>query len=355
MVGRLFNSVLIDKLKFYIPNELLDILDKTKFINKTQEVLSKYYAQEAFHISTSRNRMSIEFTPTRYRTDEKQTDTNLVMPDEATLHKLFIELGFYDLPENIYNSFIISKLHITKNIYTEKSVSLYIRILGYRNYQNGIKPICNTSNTTNSSLILSNLKKDYSDKNIVGNKLILFYDKVQELKDKASLNDIYLREPLIVDDINKLPKGSYSSHPPYLQLRNLHILRCELQYANSIKLRKVSDFIFKKKNSEDLRLSTLLDLQREQNLYNTLGQFYINELRTNVFFDELAGKEIKQSKYEKLFAELIKGKSATRLLGMYQGSQKKSLSQVIKKVQLLDNENYLYNELYQKLITPQSH
>lgn len=41
-----------------------------------------------------------------------------------------------------------------------------------------------------------------------------------------------------------------------------------------------------------------------------------------MFFDEPTTTEVKLSKHEKLLAELIKGKSATRFLGMYKGSQK---------------------------------
>lgn len=87
---------------------------------------------------------------------------------------------------------------------------------------------------------------------------------MQELKDKASLNEVFLPEPLPIDDIKVLPKGSYSNNPPYLSLQNLHIIRCELQYATSVKLKKISDFIFGVKNSHDLRLATLLKILQKQ-------------------------------------------------------------------------------------------
>lgn len=160
------------------------------------------------------------------------------MPTEQELFMLFKELGFYNLPENIYNSFIVSKFHLTKNFYTQNTVPRYIKMLKNRKYRAGLKPIQNTSNVTNTSLILSTLKKNYADKNIVGNKLILFYDKVQELKDKAYLNDINLPVPLPMEDVNILPKRCYNNKPPYLSLNNLHIIRCELQYATSVKLKR---------------------------------------------------------------------------------------------------------------------
>ncbi len=350
MVGKLFNDLLIDKLRFYINDTDFDINNRAAFLANIEKVMSSHYPDNAYRLNTSRQRISLEFTPTRYRTNEGQTDTNLIMPEEQTLFELFKNLGFYKLQRNIYNSFIISKIHLTKNFYTQGTVPHYIKMLKNRKYRAGIKPIQNTSNVTNTSLILSTLKKDYSDKNIIGNKVILFYDKVQELKDKAALNEIYLREPLPLKDVNILPKGAYSNNPPYLSLNNLHILRCELQYATSVKLKKISDFIFDTKNSHDLRLATLLNLLKEQKLYSTLERFYTNELRNNVFFDEPLNSEVKLSKHEKLLAELIKGKSATRLLGMYKGSPKNSLSRVLKKLQMADSRNKLYVELYREVI-----
>lgn len=350
MVGKLFNDLLIDKLRFYINDTDFSNTDRSEFLANIENVMSSHYPDNAYRLNTSRQRISLEFTPTRYRTNEGQTDTNLIMPTEEELYKLFKELGFYNLPENIYNSFVVSKLHLTKNFYTQNAVPRYIKMLKNRKYRAGIKPIQNTSNVTNTSLILSTLKKDYSDKNIIGNKVILFYDKVQELKDKSALNEIYLRDPLPLKDVNILPKGAYSNNPPYLSLNNLHILRCELQYATSVKLKKISDFIFDTKNNHDLRLATLLNLLKEQKLYSTLERFYTNELRNNVFFDEPLNSEVKLSKHEKLLAELIKGKSATRLLGMYKGSPKNSLSRVLKKLQMADSRNKLYVELYREVI-----
>lgn len=350
MGGRLFNAILIDKLRFYADDDLFNNVKSTDFIKNLEKVMSAYYPNNAFMVDTSRHRISLEFTPTRYRINKEHTDTNLVMPTEEELLNLFSELGFYDLPESIYNGFIVSKFHLTKNFYTQNTVPRYIKMLGNRKYKGGIKPIHNTSNATNTSLTLSTLKKDDSYKNIVGNKVIKFYDKVQELKDKASLNEVFLPEPLPIDDIKVLPKGSYSNNPPYLSLQNLHIIRCELQYATSVKLKKISDFIFGVKNSHDLRLATLLNLLQQGELFNTLERFYTKELNDNVFFNEPVTTETKLSKHEKLLAELIKGKSATRLLGIYNGSQKESLSRVLKKLQQAENSNPLYAELYNKFI-----
>lgn len=351
MVGKLFNDLLIDKLRFYINDTDFSNTDRSEFFANIENVMSSHYPDNAYRLNTSRQRISLEFTPTRYRTNEGQTDTNLIMPEEQTLFELFKNLGFYKLQKNIYNSFIISKIHLTKNFYTQGTVPRYIEMLKKRKYRVGINPIQNTSNSTNTSLILSTLKKNSTNKNIVGDKVILFYDKVQELRDKASLNDIFLPSPLPIDR-NILPIGAYHNSPPYLSLQHLHILRCELKYANSKKLKNISDFISNTTNSHDLRLATLLDLLKTGKLYNTLERFYTNELRNRVFFNEPITQEVHLSKHEKLLAELIKVNkiSATRLLGMYKGSPKNSLSRVLKKLQMADSRNKLYVELYRKVI-----
>lgn len=238
MGGRLFNALLIDKLRFYIDDKYFSNNDRSKFLTNIGKVMPSHYPDNAYMIDTSRHRISLEFTPTRYRTKEGQTGTNLIMPIEEKLYKVFKELGFYDLPDNIYNSFVVSKLDLTKNFYTQNAVPRYIKMFKNRKYRAGIKPIQNTSNITNTSLILSTLKKDYLDKNTIGNKVILFYDKVQELKNKAALNEIYLRVPLPLKEVNILPKWACSNNPPYLSPNNLHIIRCELQYATSVKLKR---------------------------------------------------------------------------------------------------------------------
>lgn len=96
----------------------------------------------------------------------------------------------------------------------------------------------------------------------------------------------------------------------------------------------------------------MLNQLKEQKLYSTLERFYTNELRNNVFFDKPITREVKLSKHEKLLTELIKGKSATRLLGMYKASQKDSLSRVLRKLQIIIHcmQNCIENLLKGKVL-----
>ena len=346
MGGKLFNSILIDKFTTYIDEHLISYNENFN-IEKLNSVLLSHYPSNAFHIHTSRRKLRLEFTPTRYKVNNEHSDTNIIMIPENTLYELFKELGFYSISEEMYDSFVISKLHLTKNICTKLAVPNYIKMFSKRTYKNGLKPLEFSSNSTNKSLVLSTLKKNITDNDIVGNKKILFYDKVQDLKDKANLRELFLREELDVEDIQQIPITAYNKSNKYLNLHNLHILRCELQYAESTKLRKISDFITNKKDSKNLKLSTLLNLLMQGNLYSTLDKFYTYELKNSVFFNTPIEKQVKLNKYELLLLELTKNKSAIKLLNLYQDKQKQSLRNVLNKLQKIDN-NKLYKELYSK-------
>lgn len=65
MAGRLFNALLIDKLRFYIDDKNFNA-DTTKFIANIEKVMSSYYSDNAYMLDTSRHRFSLEFTPSRY-------------------------------------------------------------------------------------------------------------------------------------------------------------------------------------------------------------------------------------------------------------------------------------------------
>lgn len=342
MVGNLFNTILIDKLKFYIVTSLA--VEKYFDLEKLKTTMQRLYPNNAFCLKTSRGMISLEFTPTRLKINGSYTDTNLQMPSEEVFERIFDELGFYSLPEDILENIIISKLHLTKNIVTKNDVPKYINFLKGRQYNNGIKPLYDSSSLSNDSLTLSTLKRDCSNKNIIGNKKILFYDKVQELKDKANLYNVQLKKPLLEEEISLLPNELYFEEGQLLKLNKLNILRCELQYSESSKLKIVEDYITKTKGNKRLKLVTLLNFLKKRKLYQVLDSFYTSELEKTVFFN--GPQNIQLNNLERLLKYLIKGKSSTLLLGLYQNKkQKASLTSVLKKIQKSGERSY-YEELY---------
>ena len=337
----LFNSILIDKIRFNVPKDNVD----DEIIEHYKNIMLKYFPQNAFKITVSRGRLNVEFTPTRYKMNNIEiNDTNLIMPYEKELLNLFEELGFYKLDSELLQEFTVVKLHLTKNINTENQPARYIDMLGNRSYKLGLQPLFNSSTSANKTLTLSTLKKNSEKDDTMGNKHIIFYDKVQELRDKAGINEVYLR--LAPKDKNQYLKA-YQAEANCLLLQRLNILRCELQYSHSHKLKILEGFLLKTNNANKLHLATLLDLLKEQKLYSALNDFYTQELRKYVFFEDLS-EDVKLSGLERQFADLLDGVSATWLLNHYENSQRKSLQKVIRKIQRVST-SAAYNELYEKL------
>ena len=337
----LFNSILIDKIRFNLPKDYVNDEIKEHY----KDIMSKHFPQNAFKITISRGRLNIEFTPTRYKVNSIEiTDTNLIMPHEKELFELFEELGFYELDRELLQEFTVVKLHLTKNINTENQPARYIDMLGNRNYKLGLQPLFNSSTSTNRTLTLSTLKKNSEQGDTMGNKHIIFYDKVQELKDKANINEVYLR--LTPEDKSQYLKA-YQAEANCLLLQRLNILRCEFQYAHSHKLKIVENFLLNIDNANKLHLATLLDLLMEQKLYSALNDFYTQELQKYVFFEGLS-EDVKLSGLETQLADLLDGVSTTWLLNHYDNSQRKSLQKVIRKIQRVST-SAAYNELCEKL------
>ena len=73
MVGNLFNTILIDKLKFYIVTSLA--VEKYFDLEKLKTTMQRLYPNNAFCLKTSRGMISLEFTPTRLKINGSYTDT----------------------------------------------------------------------------------------------------------------------------------------------------------------------------------------------------------------------------------------------------------------------------------------
>ncbi len=349
MVGNsLFETILIDKLQINIDELGID----DNFLDNIRNVLSTHYPTRAYTIKVSRGYFSLTFTPTRYfknTFEQEATDTNLQIPTEQELYDLFVKLGFYDLDEEVLQEARIPKIHLTKNFYTKNTPPKYIEHLSTRSYKR-LKPIQRNSNSTNSSLILAPLKKNTIKQDIIGDKKILFYDKVQELLDKASLKQVALKYPLSDDEISLLPKNAYNAETKELNLNNLHILRCELQYKYT-KLKGIAN-ILSNKTEDNISLYIFCELLKENQLYKLLDEAYTQELLKNIFYNKPSGNYNELNNYEKLLAELISRSDNDFLICLMHILQENnyldSYKQVLRKIQKTKSNNY-YDELYNKL------
>ena len=347
-------NLLIDKLGFYAPiPDLTDLgADVNSQLNQMNKCMGKFFPQNAYTLKTSRQKLSLCFTPTRYmKNNEKYTDTNLEMPTEDELYGLFVKLDLYNLDDNVIDKYRVSVLHLTKNNFMNNPPINYIDFLSMRMYKKRFKALLHHSSDINKTLYVSTLAKHFTEKDKVGDRQYLFYDKAQELQDKANIKEVVLRLGLSEEEQALIPSEAYNAGTKTLYLDKVNILRCELQYRYKPKLQNISDFITGKKGKDGLNLKTLLDLLKERKLYETLERYYIKALQEVIFYQEPVIKEkIKLNNYEQMFAELINEEPLPpSLMKIFKDNGfGDSFSNLLKKVQSSDI-NPLYTELYNKL------
>lgn len=348
------DNLLIDKLGFYAPiPDLTDLgVDVDFQLNQMNKCMETFFPQKAYTIKTSRQKLSLCFTPTRYlKNDEKYTDTNLEMPTEDELYELFNRLGLYGLPDNVIDKYRVSVLHLTKNNFMEKPSIDYINFLANRMYSKRFKALLHHSSDMNKTLYVTTLAKHFTEKDKVGDRQYLFYDKAQELQDKANIKEVVLRLGLSEEEQALIPSEAYNTETKTLYLEKVNILRCELQYRYKPKLQNISNFITGKKGKDGLKLKTLLDLLKERKLYETLEKYYINTLQEVIFYQEpVIRGDVRLNNYEQMFADLInEAPLPPSLIKIFKNNGfGDSFSNLLKKVHSSD-VNPLYIELYQKL------
>lgn len=347
-------NLLLDKLGFYAPiPELKDLgVDVDFQLNQMNKCMETFFPQKAYTIKTSRQKLSLCFTPTRYmKNAEKYTDTNLEMPTEDELYELFARLGLYSLDDNVIDKYRVSVLHLTKNNYMNNPPIDYINFLSNRQYKKRFKALQHHSSDTNKTLYVTTLAKHFTEKDKVGDRQYLFYDKAQELQDKANIKEIVLRLGLSEEERALIPFEAYDSKTKTLRLEKVNILRCELQYRYKPKLQNISNFLIGKKGKDGLKMKTLLDLLKERKLYETLEKYYIKALQDVIFYQEPVIKEkVKLNNYEQMFSELInENPLPPSLMKIFKDNGfGDSFSNLLKKIHSSDI-NPLYTELYNKL------
>ncbi len=346
----MFGNILIDKLQLNIyESDLIELnFDTKEFKENIREVLSRHYSESAFKVYSQRKEVKINLTPTRYIVPEKpDVDNNLQMPSEDWFNNLFLELGFDD--ERLSEAFRVVELHLTKNIITNLPTPAYIDYLLNRKYHRMKASIIQSSSKGRTlSIATQRFKTDKED--TAGDRQFIFYEKVQQLKDKIGGWYIDLKQPI---NPKILPFGTTSQDGGRLYLNDdLHILRAELQYKYSTKLKKLAQFIENNKEETTLRLSLFIRLMEDDILYDTLERFYISELKEFVFYENPeSGIEKKLSFWKEMLVDLM-GNTNTKLMqAMYNdyglGNKYRFC---IKDIQPKMNME-LYQELHTKLCT----
>ena len=356
----IIGNILIDKLRINIPISLLEELgiNAEKHKQDLKNILIKYFLdKKAYSVSTAYGYLRITLTPTRFKPNDRATytDTNLEMPSEFWLLNLFNELGFNNKNRRIVESSNITWIHLTKNIITDKAPLDYIMFFADFPLRKRFISSLISSNRRNTSLRLSTSKRDASKKDILGDRIFIFYDKTQELLNKANAGNVILKFPLNDDEIKYISQhgGWYMKEGHYLNIRLLNFLRCELQYRYKDKIQPLQKFLNPKSKEDNLTMATIIDLLREKELYTKLETFYTNELREVVFY-KLPNEPQKQlTSYKRAFADLLGDTDLTTLQLLYDSFD---LGNIFKnnRTNLQKSSIDLYRELYKKIIEGQN-
>lgn len=352
-------KILIDKLRINIPLSILDEVGINAEICKQEirNTLEEYFINKnAYSVTTAYNYLRITLTPTRFKLDDNgyYTDTNLEMPSEEWLLNLFQELGF-DKNRRISKSANITWIHLTKNIITNKKPLEYIMFLSKFPLKRRFIPSLISSNSQNTSLRLSTPKRNPKEKDILGDRIFIFYDKTQELLNKAKTGAIILKQPLTNDEIEYISShgGYYIKEGNYLNISGLNLLRFELQYRYKDKIEPLQKFLKPDSKADNLTIATMLDLLRKNELYSRLDNFYTSELQSVVFYGLPNEPQKQLTSYKRAFADLVDESDLVTLQLVYDSLE---LGKIFKnnKAVLQSSKNNLYKELYRKLILTKS-
>ncbi len=352
-------NILIDKLRINIPISILEEL-RINAEQRKQELknilIDYFYDKKAFSVTIAYGYLRITLTPTRFKPNDKAiyTDTNLEMPSEKWLLNLFKKLGF-DKNRRMYESANITWIHLTKNIITDNRPLDYIQFLADYPLKKRFISTLISSNAINSTLRLSTPKRDTHKNDIIGDRVFIFYDKTQELLNKANKGIITLKYPLTDDEIMNISShGGYKiENNSILNISNLNLLRCELQYRYKDKIKLIEKFINPKSEQDSLTIATIIDLLRKKELYAKLDEFYTKELQDVVFYKLPYEPQAELTSYKKAFAELLNDSDLITLELLYDSF---NLGQIFRnnKAKLQRTNTNLYREMYNKFIQGQN-
>lgn len=352
-------NILIDKLRLNIPLAILDEIDINAEIYKQQirNTLEKYFINKnAYSVAISYNCLRTTLTLTRFKPDNNgvYTDTNLEMPSEEWLLNLFQELGF-NKNRRIDEATNITWIHLTKNIITNNTPLDYIMFLANFPLRKRFISSLISSNGRNTSLRLSTPKRNTNWKDIIGDRGFIFYDKTQELLNKANKGMITLKSPLTNDEIKYISAyGGYKiENNSILNISELNLLRCELQYRYKEKIKPLKFFLNSDSKIDSLTLDIVIDLLQKKALYSKLDMYYTNELKEVVFYKSPEESQEQLTSYKKAFTDLLNDSDITTLELTYDIFDLKNLFSINVKNVIKSVSNKLYNELYKKLILNQ--
>lgn len=343
----MFGNILVDKLR--ISKKVILGFDCSKAKAQLDLILKKRFRPENYTVNYSKTYFRVTFTPTLYldsvEDNENKPIHNLEMISEENLLELLIQIY-----EVLGNNAVITWIDLTKNILIEESALMCIEAISKWKVKYPYRKHPITSRVKNTTLTLSPLTR----KDMVAcknpNRRITFYPKIRELESKSKmrfLDDVHLSE----EEIRQLPVANYQKETGRLFLQDLNIVRCEQRYKFTVNIKKITQLLTGSKNSSELTLSMLINLLTRGELYKKLDEFYSNELRQYIFYEDVhENKEVKLNRQESRIVEIVNKHNIDIAEYQYLFSDigyKEHFNRSSKKVYYHTRGKY-YNELYDK-------
>ena len=297
----MFGNLLIDK--FRVSLKINDRFIAFELQKDLKNVLSRHFKENNYTVSFDKRYLRITFTPTLYLEDVRNNQDipiiNLEMISEET---------FLSLLQQIYNilgeNAVVTWIDLTKNLLTSATPTEYITALSKLKLKYPYKQTDYQSK--DRTLILASLKRsdDVNCRNL--NRQINFYSKVDELIAKTKtrfLDNVELSD----EEVKQIPGINYQEERRRLFLKGLNILRCEQRYKYTTNIKRITHFLTGSKSTNELTLLILIELLERKVLYSQLEEFYTQELRKYVFYNDICNeKNIKLNKHECIIRDLVR-------------------------------------------------
>lgn len=301
----MFGNILIDKLRFSVKRD--EICNPYNAQTKLNDIMSKHFRKNNYTVNFDKCYFRITFTPTLYLDNVSESEgkpiLNLEMMSEEKLLKLLRDI-YTALEEDA----AVTWIDFTKNTLPTLPVFEHIKALSKRQFKYPYRVNDCTSQGSNTSLILSPVKRSKDIKSRNTNRQICFYTKVDEVNNKTKVpfvDNVYLSD----DEIAQIPETNYERATGRLWLNgknSLNILRCEQRYKYTSNIQRITRYLTGSKDEKQLTLSLLIEQLEEGNLYKKLDEFYTNELSKYVFFDDiLQEKNVKLNKHEEMVKDIL--------------------------------------------------
>lgn len=361
----MLNDIIIDKLRIAFNinknRHVFGDLDKdlTELKKRLIATFSVCLPKDAYRVYKRYDYFHTEFNPAKFLGINTRNDTNLQMIPEKILERLVDAMPFY---ENLKDLNVV-ELNLTKNYALKNNTSEYINMLSNIKPANQKHPI-KFKRDDGQSVYFSALKRDNSEKEYTGKKLIKFYDKISELKykkDKA-ISHVKLREQLSEEEIDFFA-SKYNRFRRSIDLSDVNLLRLELTYRESKNLKDLAALLNGIK-SNSLSIKSLTAHLKNGTLYSNLDDFFKSELRKNIFYNAPAiqvNSDDNSKSYNAVLSSLLLGNNINVQSEMSYlkniletANMGTSINKKLKKVSQGLSDYSLYIELYEEIFNKES-